>query len=101
LQHAAAMDATGLPWRRPDSTNNTRDAVNTGDIEAAVDHFLEYELGRPMATGLWRHKRYFAPFYADVYGDSRVAAVLNEKDKEFTQLRETVSELMLGPEWHQ
>jgi len=101
LQHAAAMDATGLPWRRPDSSNNTRDAVNTGNIEAAVDHFLEYELGRPMAKGMWRHKRYFAPFYADVYADPRVAAKLTEKDAEFAQLRETVSELMLEPEWNQ
>jgi hypothetical protein len=101
LQHAAAMDATGLPWRRPDSSNNTRDAINTGNIEAAVDHFLEYELGRPMATGLWRHKRYLAPFYADVYADPRVAAKLAEKDAEFAQLRDTVSELMLEPEWNQ
>jgi len=101
LQHAAVRDATGLPWRRPDSSNNTLDAINTGDIEAAVDHFLEYELNRPMATGLWRHKRYLAPLYADVYADSRVAARLAEKDVEFAQLRETVSELMLEPEWNQ
>jgi len=101
LQHATAMDATGLPWLRPDSSNNTRNAVNNGEVEAAVNHFLEYELGRPMATGLWRHKRYFAPFYADIYADPRVAAKLAEKDAEFAQLRETVGEMMLEPEWNQ
>jgi tetratricopeptide (TPR) repeat protein len=101
LQYAAARDASGLPWRRPESINNTWDAINTGKIEAAVDHFLKYELERPMATGMFRHKRYFAPFYADVYADPRVAARLAEKDAEFAQLRETVSELMLEPEWTQ
>ena len=101
LQHAAALDATGLPWRQPESSNITRDAINTGNIVVAVEHFLEYELERPLASRLWITKRYHAPFYADVYADPRVAAKFAEKDDEYAQLRETVSELMLEPEWTQ
>jgi len=101
LQHAAALDAGGQPWRRFESSNITRDAINTGNIEAAIEHFLAYELKQSLAKRLWQTKRYLAPFYADVYADTRVAAVLAEKDKEFAQLRETVSQLMLEPEWNQ
>ena len=101
LQYAAVLDATGLPWRQPDSSNITHDAINTGNIDVAVDHFLEYELERPLATRLWVTNRYHAPFYADVYADPRVAAKFAKLDTEYAQLRETVSELMLEPEWNQ
>jgi len=101
LKHAAALDASGFPWHRPESSALTWEAVISGDTDAAVEHYLEYRLSRPMATDVRRHKRGFAPFYSKIFADPRVAARLAEKDREFDQLRDTVGEMMLEPVWNQ
>lgn len=101
LNYTAALDTSGFPWRRQEGYLLSLDKVINGDIDAAIEHYLEYRLSRPMATDIRRHKRGFEPFYRDVFADPRVAARLAEKDREFAQLRDTVSELMLEPEWNQ
>jgi len=101
LKHAAALDARGIPWRQPERAATTWDNIMKGDIKSAADHYLEHRLSQPMAGNLTMHKRIFEPFHREVYGDPKVAARLTEKDAEFAQLRKTVSELMLEPEWNQ
>jgi TolB-like protein/Tfp pilus assembly protein PilF len=101
LKHSAALDARGIPWRQPERAATTWDNIMKGDTQGAATHYLEHRLSVPMAGNLNRHKRYFEPLYRDVLADPEVAARLVDKDAEFAQLRETVSELMLEPEWNQ
>jgi len=100
LKHAAALDARGVPWRQPEQAATTWDNIMKGDTDSAADHFLEHRLSQPMAGNLSRHKRIFEPFHREVFADPRVATRLIEKEAEFAQLRETISELMLEPEWN-
>lgn len=101
LKLAANLDARGFPWRDPKTGDLIYDLVITGDIEAAVEHFLADRLSKPMALNLQRHKRRFEPLFAQVYNDPRVAVRIAELDREFEQLRDDVAELMLEPEWSQ
>ena len=101
LKHAAALDARGVPWRQPERAATTWDNIMKGDIDSAAEHYLEHRLSQPMASNLNMHKRGFEPFLREVFADPRVAARLAKKDTEFAQLRRTVSELMLEPEWTQ
>ena len=101
LKHAEALDARGVPWRQPERAATTWDNIMKGDIDSAAEHYLEHRLSQPMASNLNMHKRGFEPFLREVFADPRVAARLAKKDTEFAQLRRTVSELMLEPEWTQ
>ena len=98
---AANLDAKGYPWRDPDDGNLLIDLIMLGENEAAIEHFLNDRLNRPMANNLRRHQRRYEAFYQPVYDDPRVAARLTELDKEYESLREQVGQLMLEPEWNQ
>jgi len=95
------LDAAGFPWRDPEDGNLLYDLVILGDLEVAIEHFLNDRLSRPMALNLQRHKRKFEHLFGQVYDDPRVAARLSQLDKDFEQLREEVGELMLEPDWSQ
>jgi len=101
LKQAEALDAAGLPWRDPENGARTYELIYTGDIDAAIDQYLEHRISEPMANNLYRHKRVLAPVFAEVYADPRVQAKLNEKDAEFAQLRDSIGELMQESEWNQ
>ena len=95
------MDALGAPWRDPKDGNLIFDLVLTGQLDAAVEHFLSDRLSRPMALDLYRHKQDLRPLFGPVYDDPRVATRLAELDREFMQLRKDVGEMLLEPEWTQ
>jgi hypothetical protein len=94
------MDKRGFPWRDPEGGTLIFDLVILGEYEAAVEHYLEYRLSRPLAQNLLMHRRLFEPLLGQVYNDPRVVARLSELDKEYKQLRKQVSKLMLEPEWN-
>jgi len=97
---SANMDNQGFPWRDPENGTLIFDLVILGDNEAAVEHYLNDRLSRPLARNLLMHRRLFEPLLGEVYNDPRVAARLSELNKEYKQLRKDVSKLMLEPEWN-
>jgi len=101
LKLAEGLDASGFPWRDQDNANLTWDMFITGDLEGAIDHHLNNYLSLPLANNLQRHQRRFNGLFSDLYDDPRVSVRLTELDREFEQLRDEVSELMLEPEWNQ
>ncbi|MEE4216838.1 MAG: tetratricopeptide repeat protein [Xanthomonadales bacterium] len=99
-QFRGELDSTGIPWNTdPSSGNITWDFLMQGEVEQAVDHYLEFELNEPLATNLDRHRKRFYALYGPVYEDPRVAAKLNEDAERFTALREEVLEMLRQPKW--
>jgi len=95
------LDAQGFPWKQdPDSNNYTWDFVINGEVEQAIDHYLEYELNKPLAGNLDRHRKQLYPLFAPVYEDPRVAARLTEDAAHFEVVRQEVREMLQRPEWN-
>jgi len=101
LQLTANFDARGFPWRDPKRGELVNNYIITGDNQAAIDEFLNVRMNMPMARNLNRHKRLDPVFYAPVYDDPAVAARLAQLDKQFTQLRDQVADMLQEPEWNQ
>ena len=101
LKMTGNFDEMGFPWRDPEGGNLLFDYVNLGEFDAAVEHYLNDRLSRPMALNVNRHKQFLKPLFGPVYNDPSVAARLSELDEEYEQLRVEVAELMLEPEWNQ
>jgi TolB-like protein/Tfp pilus assembly protein PilF len=100
-QFTTELDAQGFPWRKgPEDGNRTWDDLMEGDVEQAVDHFLQYELNEPVALALNRHRRPLYALFAPVYEDPRVAAGLAKRAGRFAEVREEVRELLQQPEWN-
>ena len=72
-----------------------------GEIDRAVEYYLNERLSKPMAMNVRRHKQVHQPFYGALYDDQRVRTRLAELDADYEQLREEIGELMLDPEWNQ
>lgn len=99
-QFTGQLDAMGFPWKRDDSdANYTWDFLMNGDLEQAIDHYLEYELNEPLARNLNRHRKFLYALYGPIYEDPRVAAGLIEDAERFAALREEVREMLRRPEW--
>ena len=96
----ANFDKAGFPWREPDDFVYPLNQVFTGDVEGAINTFLEYELSRPLASDLELYTPRDKRILGEVYADPRVAKRLAELETEFLQMREEVRELMLQPEWN-
>jgi hypothetical protein len=71
-----------------------------GEVEQAIDHYLEYELNEPLAQNLDRHRKLHYQLFAPVYEDPRVAAKLIEDARRFEVVREEVREMLRRPEWN-
>jgi len=97
----ANFDKAGFPWSEPDSFGYMINQIYTGDIEGAINSFLEHKLSEPLATDLRAHTPRNLSLMADVYADPRVAKRMTEREEEFSQLRVQIRELMLHPEWSQ
>jgi TolB-like protein/Tfp pilus assembly protein PilF len=96
----AAMDRRGFPWREDRSGENiTWDLLMNGQLEQAIENYLEIELRRPLADNLDRHRKRHYAMYAPIYEDPRVAAALNEEAERFVRLREDVRAMLQRPEW--
>jgi len=100
-QLIANFDARGFPWRDPRRGTLVDNYIITGDNQAAIDEFLNVRLNPPMARNLNLHKRQDTVFYAPLYDDSAVAARLVQLDRQFTQLRDKVADMLQEPEWNQ
>ena len=99
-QFTGQLDAIGIPWKRDVSdANNTCDHLMKGDVDPAIEHFLEYELNQPLAKSLNRHHKRMYDLFGPVYEDPRVAARMNEDAKRFAVLREDVRDMLQQPEW--
>jgi len=100
-QFTGGMDAVGFPWKQdPADENYTWDYLMNGEVEQAVDHYLEYELNEPLALNLDRHRKPHYAFFGPVYEDPRVAAKLNEEARRYAALREEVRNMLQRPEWN-
>ena len=96
------LDAMGFPWRNdPANLNHTTDFLLTGELDKAIEHYLEHRLAQPLARNLLRHKRPFYPLYGPIYDDPRVAARLDDEARRYALVREEVREMLLRPEWQQ
>jgi hypothetical protein len=99
-QFTGELDEVGFPWRKKaGDDNNTWDALMNGNVDQAVDHFLEYELAVPVAKDLNRHRKPFRQLFAPIYDDPRVAAKLIERAERFAEVREEVRAMLQRPEW--
>ena len=96
----AQLDAKGLPWK-PDPAHGsyTWDYLMNGQVDEAVDHYLQYELNEPLAENLNRHRKGLYAVFAPVYEDPRVATRLAEDAERYAALREQVRDMLHGPEW--
>jgi TolB-like protein len=100
-QFTGGLDELGFPWKKnKKSGNHTWDQLIMGNVEQAVDHFLEYELAQPVAKNLTRHRKPFYAMFAPVYEDPRVAAKLVERAERFAEVREDVQAMLQGPKWN-
>jgi len=99
-QLIANFDARGFPWRDPKRGTLVDNYIIMGDNQAAIDEFLNVRMNMPMARNLGRHKRQDTVFYAPLYDDPAVAARLAQLDKQFSQLRDQVADMLQGPEWN-
>jgi TolB-like protein len=100
-QFTGRLDELGFPWRRTASSGNyTWDHLINGDVEQAVDHYLEYELAQPVAKNLSLHRKPLYALFAPVYEDPRVAARLIERAERFAEVREDVRTMLQQPEWN-
>jgi tetratricopeptide (TPR) repeat protein len=99
-QFTRSLDELGFPWKKAASSYNyTWDYLINGDVEQAVDHYLEYELAEPVAKDLNRHRKPLYAMFAPVYEDPRVAAKLIERAERFAEVREDVRTMLQRPEW--
>ena len=100
-QFTGRLDELGFPWRRTASSGNyTWDHLINGDVEQAIDHYLEYELAQPVAKNLSLHRKPYYALFAPVYEDPRVAAKLIERAERFAEVREDVRTMLQQPEWN-
>ena len=98
---SGTLEELGFPWKKdPTDGNVTWDALVNGDVERAVDHYLEYELNEPLAKRLDRHRKPYYAVYAPVYEEPRVAVRLAEDARRFAALREEVRTMLQRPEWN-
>jgi TolB-like protein len=96
----AQLDAKGLPWKHdPADGNYTWDYLMNGQVDKAVDHYLQYELNEPLAENLNRHRKRTYAVFAPVYEDPRVATRLAEDAERYAALREQVRDMLQRPEW--
>jgi TolB-like protein/Flp pilus assembly protein TadD len=100
-QMTGGLDELGFPWKKKEESGNyTWDHVINGDVEQAVDHFLEYELAQPVAKNLTRHRKPLYAMFAPVYEDPRVAAKLVERAERFAEVRKDVQAMLQRSEWN-
>jgi len=96
-----SLDAQGFPWKLdPSDKNYTWDYLMNGEVEQAIDHYLEYDINEPLAKNLDRHRKRLYPVFAPVYDDPRVAARLIADAERFSEVREEVREMLRKPEWN-
>jgi hypothetical protein len=99
-QFIGQLETLGTPWlQNPADGIHLWSFVINGEIERAVDHYLEYELARPLADNLDRHRKLHYLFFAPVYEDPRVAAGLAADARRFAAVREEVRAMLQRPEW--
>ena len=95
------LDARGFPWKNdPADGNYTWDYLMSGEVDQALDHYLEYELTEPLASNLERHRKGLYAVFGPVYEDPRVAAKLADQARRFTEVREEVRAMLRRPEWN-
>ena len=96
------LEAQGFPWKNdPADGNYTWDYLMNGEVDKAVDHYLEYELTEPLANNLDRHQKVHYAVFGPLYEDPRVAAKLAEEAERFAEVREEVRAMLQSPEWKQ
>jgi len=96
-----ALEINGFPGKYdPTDEYHTWDLVMRGDIEQAVEHYLQYDVIEPLSQNLHRVDKQFAATLGPVYDDPRVAARLAEDAERFEQLREEVRAMLRRPEWN-
>jgi hypothetical protein len=95
------LEAQGFPWKNdPADENYTWDYLMNGEVDKAVDHYLEYELTEPLANNLDRHRKVHYAVFGPLYEDPRVAAKLAEEAERFAEVREEVRAMLQRPEWN-
>jgi len=96
-QFTAKFDARGTP--DPSDTLITWDYLMNGEVEKAIEHYLQYEMNEPLARSLDRHRKPLYDLYAPVYEDPRVAARLAEDTRRYEAVRKEVIAMLQRPEW--
>ena len=95
------LDARGFPWKKdPADGNFTWDYLMNGEVDQALDHYLEYELTEPLASNLERHRKGLYAVFGPIYEDPRVTAKLADEARRFTGVREQVRAMLQRPEWN-
>jgi tetratricopeptide (TPR) repeat protein len=99
-QFTRQLDAQGFPWKNdPADELHTWDYMMNGEVEKAVDHYLEYVLNQPLADYLDRHRKRFYSLFGPMYEDPRVAAGLASDAERYAEVRKEVQEMLRRPEW--
>ena len=100
LQFTGRLDALGIPWKDHGDGSYVWDYVMRGEIEQAVDHYLEHELTAPLAEKLDRHRKLHSAVFGPVYENPRIAAGLAADAERFAELQEDVRAMLQRPEWN-
>ena len=62
----------------PDDVSWIWDHVLNGRTDQAIERYLQYRAGKPLASNLRRHKRYFKSLYGPVCPKSVMDAKISE-----------------------
>jgi TolB-like protein/tetratricopeptide (TPR) repeat protein len=98
-RYVEAAEAQAFPVVEKGNAADIIDALINGDIERAVTTHLEYRMSESVAEAPWRHRSTLEALYQPLYSDPRYIAALGERNRQVTQSREAVQELLLTPEW--
>lgn len=100
LQFADKLDAQGFPWKQdPTDEAFVMDYLMRGENEQAIEHYLQYEMTKPLARELERPSKPLYALYAPVYEDPRVAAQLAADAERYAVIRRDVIAMLHRPEW--
>jgi TolB-like protein/Tfp pilus assembly protein PilF len=94
------LDATGARWHHEDSNFMMTGQYFRENLEEAVRIALEDDLSEPLATWIGRDEVYRTPVFDQLTADPRIAARLDEREREKEQARLEVQAMLQGPEWN-
>jgi hypothetical protein len=96
---ARGREAAGWDWRQPGDTLVIFEALVLGDLETAVDNFVNHRMTRPISRSLTIHVRNPAAVFQPLYDDARVSAALSERQRVFDLTRDEVLAMLQRDEW--
>jgi TolB-like protein/cytochrome c-type biogenesis protein CcmH/NrfG len=97
----AAGQANGFDWLTEGGRRVGVNEIMNGNLDQAVAYYLEHRLNTPVAQNLIRHRKDLPDLFGPLYADPQIATAMAEREREISQVRTDVQEMLLEPEWNQ